>query len=126
MHSLVGIWKLVEARAFDDAGRGLPPPLGPHPVGTATFEAERMAAVVADGRVSLPPDAQPRLFVAYTGAYRFDGEALVTRADDASRPELIVEQVRRIRFESPTRLVAIPVSGVPGRSGIELVWERIG
>jgi len=85
-----------------------------------------MAAVVADGRVSLPPDAPPRLFVAYAGAYRFDGEVLVTRADDASKPQLIVEQVRRMRFESPTRLVAIPISGVPGRSGMELVWERIG
>jgi hypothetical protein len=126
MGSLFGIWKLVEARAFDDAGRELPPPFGLHPIGTVTFEAERMAAVVADGRVSLPPDAPPRLFVAYTGAYRFDEEMLVTRADDASNPELIIEQVRRIRFESPTRVVAIPVSGVPGRSGIELLWERIG
>jgi hypothetical protein len=126
MPSLVGVWKLVEARAFDDAGRELPPPLGPHLIGTVTFDAERMAVVVADGRLSLPPDASPRLFVAYTGTYRFDGEILVTRADDASKPELIVEQVRRVRFESPTRLVAIPVSGVPGRSGTELLWERIG
>jgi len=124
--SLFGIWKLVEARAFDDAGQELPPPLGPHPIGTVTIEAERMAVVVADGRASLPPDAPPRLFVAYTGAYRFDGEVLVTYTDDASKPELIVDQVLRIRFESPIRLVAIPVSGVPGRHGIELVWERIG
>ncbi len=126
MQSLVGIWKLVETRALDDAGRVLPTPFGPSPIGTVTFEVERMAVVVADGRVSLPPDAPPRLFVAYTGTYRFDGEVLVTRADDASKPELIVEQVRRVRFESPTRLVAIPVSGVPGQAGIELVWERIG
>jgi hypothetical protein len=126
MQSLVGIWKLVEARAFDDAGRELPPPLGPHPIGTVVFEAERMAAVAADGRASLPPDASPRFFIAYTGTYRFDGVDLVTRTDDASKPEFMVEQARRIHFESPSRLVAIPVSGVPGRSGIELVWERIG
>src|SRR5690242_14192876 len=112
--SLVGTWKLVQTRAFDDAGREVPSPLGPHLIGTVAFEVERMVEIVADGRVSLPPDAPPRLFIAYTGAYRFDGETLVTRADDASRPELIVEQVRRIRFESPNRIVAIPVSGVPG------------
>ena len=29
MQSLIGIWMLVEARAFDDVGRELPPPLGP-------------------------------------------------------------------------------------------------
>ena len=126
MQSLVGVWKLVAARAFDDAGRELPPPLGPHPIGTVTFEAERMAGVAADDRASLPPDASLRFFIAYTGIYRFDGEVLVTRADDASKPELIVEQVRRIRFESPTRMVALPVSGVPGQGGIEFVWERIG
>jgi hypothetical protein len=125
VQSLVGIWRLVKARAFDDAGRELPLPFGPPLLGTVTFEAERMAVVVADGRVSLPPDAPPRLFVAYTGAYRFDGEMLVTHTDDASKPELIVEQVRRIRFESPTRVVAIPVSGIPGGSGIELTWERL-
>ena len=37
--------------------------------------------------------------------------------------------VRPVRFESPTLVVEIPVSGVPGlsiRSGIELVWQRLG
>jgi hypothetical protein len=66
-----------------------------------------MAAVVADGRASLPPDAPPRFFIAYTGTYRFDGVDLATRTDDASKPEFMVEQARRIRFESPSRLVAI-------------------
>ena len=33
IQSLVGIWKLVEARAFDDAGHEVPSPLGPEPMG---------------------------------------------------------------------------------------------
>ena len=84
-----------------------------------------MLGAIADGRPSLPPDALPRFFIAYTGTYRFDGTELVTQADDASRPELVVDQIRRIRFESSTRMVAIPVSGVPGQRGIEVIWERV-
>ena len=126
MPSLIGVWKLVEARAFDDAGRELPPPLGPQPMGLASFEAERMVAVVGDARASVPAEGPARLFVAYTGTYRFDGEVLVTKADDASRPELIVEQVRRMQFDGPNRVTAIPISGVPGYSGINIVWERVG
>jgi len=44
----VGTWKLIEARAYDDAGHELPLPFGPHPMGIAVFEAERMIVVVAD------------------------------------------------------------------------------
>jgi hypothetical protein len=128
MQSLVGTWKLIEARAFDEVGRELPLPFGPHPMGIVSFDTDRMVGVLGDARASLPPDAPPRFFVAYTGSYRFDGAELVTQTDDASRPELIVEQVRHVRFESPTRIVVVPVSGVPGlsiRSGIELVWQRL-
>ena len=69
---------------------------------------------------------RPRFFIAYTGSYHFDGVELVTQADDASRPELITEQIRRIRFESAGRMVVVPVSGVSGHSGIEFVFDRIG
>src|SRR5262245_41207772 len=46
--------------------------------------------------------------------HKFDGMELVTRVDDASTPELMVNQVRRLCFASETRMVAIPVSGMPG------------
>jgi hypothetical protein len=118
------MWRVIEVRAFDEAGRKLLP-LGPQPRGFAIFDAERMLTAVVDARASLPPDAPPRFFVAYTGTYRFDGVELVTRADDASKPELVVDQVRRIRFEGENRLVAVPVSGLPGQSGTEVVWERV-
>ena len=51
---------------------------------------------------------------------------MVTQVDDASRPELVVDQIRRLSFESETRMVAVPVSGMPEQEGIEVVWERIG
>jgi hypothetical protein len=127
MHSLVGIWKLIEARAFDDTGQELSCPLGPEPMGVAIFGAERSMAMAGDGRAALPPDVAARAFAAYCGNYTFDGTKLVTRADGASSPDLREDQVRHIRFDSPTRMIVIPVSRLFGRSaGLELVWERVG
>jgi Lipocalin-like domain len=126
MSSLVGVWKLVEARAFDDTGRELPPPLGPQPMGVVLFEEERMVGCIGDARASLPAEASARFFAAYTGTYQFDGELLVTKADDASKPELIVEQVRRVRFDGPDRIMVVPTSGMPGYNGINVLWERVG
>ena len=67
-----------------------------------------------------------RFFAAYTGTYQFDGEVLVTNADDASKSELIVEQVRRVRFDGPNRIMVVPTSGMLGYNGINFVWERVG
>ena len=126
MDSLAGtIWRVIEVRG-GAAADAEPQPLGPHPVGLVMFEAERMMGVVADGRVSLPPGEASRFFVAYAGGYRFDGVELVVRVDEASRPELMIEQVRRLRFESDTRMMAVPVAGLPEQAGIEVVWERVG
>jgi hypothetical protein len=123
---LVGVWKLVEARAFDDAGRELPPPLGPKPMGLVLFEADRMVGAIGDARASMPAEGSARFFIAYTGSYQFDGEVLVTKADDASKPELIVEQVRRVQFDGPDRIIVVPTAGMRGYNGVKVVWERVG
>jgi hypothetical protein len=126
MHSLVGVWKLIETRAFDEAGREVPSPFGPTPMGVAIFDAERGMAMGCDSRTTLPPEAK-RAFVAYCGRYTFDGIKLVTHADGASSPELLEDQVRHIRFDGSRRMTAVPVSRLFGRSGgVELVWERVG
>jgi hypothetical protein len=126
MHSLVGVWKLIETRAFDKAGREVPSPFGPQPMGVAIFDAERGMAMGCDSRTTLPPEAK-RAFVAYCGRYTFDGTKLVTHADGASSPKLLEDQVRHIRFDGSRRMTAVPVSRLFGRSGgVELVWERIG
>jgi Lipocalin-like domain len=126
MQSLIGIWRLIETHAFDDAGRERPSPFGPQPMGVVIIGAERMMAMGSDGRTAMPPDAE-RTFVAYCGKYTFDGTKLVTHVDGASSTELLRDQVRHIRFDGPRRMTAVPVSRLFGRSGgIELVWERIG
>ena len=67
MESLVGIWKLVEARAFDEAGQEIPSPLGPQPMGVAIFDANRCIATAMDARAELPPTVLKRAFAAYCG-----------------------------------------------------------
>lgn len=124
MASLVGVWKLVEARAFDEAGREVASPFGPHPMGVAIFDAERMMAMGSDGRTDLPSETK-RAFVAYCGRYTFDGTELVTRVDGASSPEMMEDQVRHIRFDGAGRMTVVPISRLLGMSGgLELVWER--
>jgi hypothetical protein len=126
MPSLIGIWKLVEARAFDDAGQEVPSLLGPHPMGVAIIDADRIMAMAGDGRTALPPEAK-RAFAAYCGRYTFDGTKAVTRVDGASSPEMMENQVRHIRFDGSRRMIVVPVSRLFGRGGgLELVWERCG
>jgi hypothetical protein len=126
MPNLVGVWKLVEVRAFDDGGREVPSPMGPNPMGVAIIDGERIMAMGSDGRTTLPPEAN-RTFVAYCGRYTFDGTKLVTRVDGASSAEMMEDQVRHIRFDGCNRMIAAPVSRLFGRGGgLELVWERCG
>ena len=125
MQSLVGIWKLVEARAFDEAGHEVPSPLGPEPMGVLLIEAKRIMVTAGDGRVILPPDAPKHAFAAYSGPYTFDGTTYVCHVDSASSPEMFADQIRVARFESPTRMVVHPLSRLLGRgAGLEFVFER--
>ncbi len=97
-------------------------------MGIAEFGPDRLIAVVGDGRLSLPPGAKNRMLIAYSGAYSFDGDELVTRVDAASDPALVgTEQVRQVRFDGP-RLVISPkndvLEGLP--KSLIFVWERTG
>ncbi|MDO9714355.1 lipocalin-like domain-containing protein, partial [Paracraurococcus lichenis] len=106
MEALAGtMWRLIEVTARDDAGREVPSPIGQHPMGFVMFKDDRILVAVTDPRPSLAQEAQPRPLISYTGKYRFDGTELVTETDAASRPDLMMEQVREMRFESATRLV---------------------
>jgi len=127
MQTLIGMWKLMQTRAYDEMGRDMPSPLGPAPMGFVLFEAERMIATVADGRADMPHDTLHRAFVSYTGRYRFDGETLVTPVDGASSPNGLSDQVRRVTFQGQNRIVVVPLSRVLDRdAGLELIWERVG
>src|ERR1700730_10883882 len=85
-------------------------------MGLGFFEAERMVGVIGDARASVPAEGPPRIFISYTGTYSFDGEVLITKADDASRPELIVDQVRKVLFDGPNRFTAVWQEG-HGKAG---------
>lgn len=120
MGTLIGTWRLVDARAFGPDGAELAPPLGPGPIGVITYEAERMLVAVAR------PD-EPALFTGYAGRYSFDGETLTVLVDAASDIASPVKQVRRIHFDGPDRYVASPTMRVLGHdAGLRLTWERIG
>jgi len=129
VHSILGVWKLVEVRARDASGRPIESRFGPRPIGVVTFDGERMIAALGDGRREVPA-GQPRAYNSYGGAYTFDGDRLVTRVDCAASPELLgSEQVRGVRFERDgARAVLAPpprmVGGAPQH--LELVWDRVG
>jgi hypothetical protein len=77
--------------------------------------------------VTRSADASKRAFVAYSGPYTFDGTTYVCHVDCASSPEMFVDQIRRVRFESPTRMVVHPLSRLLDRgAGLEFVFERVG
>lgn len=118
MNSLAGtVWKLVAVRAYDDAGRELPPPYGSQPLGIVSFDAERIIGAIGGDQG----------FSAYTGRYQFDGSTLVTKVDGASSPELLADQVRHVRFESLARMVAAPQNPILGRGvSLEVTWEKVG
>jgi hypothetical protein len=67
----------LETRAFDEAGREVPSPFGPQPMGIAIVDAERGMAMGGAGRKAWPPETK-RAFVTYCGKYTFDVTKLVT------------------------------------------------
>jgi lipocalin-like protein len=124
---IIGTWRLIETKAHDDAGKELPRPYGPKPMGLVTFQADgRMMAVLCDGRTTLPPD-EPRQFMSYAGNYSFDGSTLVTKVDASSDPSRVGgEQVRQVRFDSGRMMLNPPRRLFAGMmQHQELAWERV-
>jgi len=72
-------------------GHEVPSPLGPEPMGGVFVEAERIMVIVGDGRVTLPPDAPKRAFLAYSGPYTSDGTRYVCHPDSGSNPEMFAD-----------------------------------
>jgi hypothetical protein len=124
---IVGTWRLKSTQGRDDAGKVLPPPYGPVPMGLVVFEGSgRMMAVLCDGRRTLAPD-EPRQFMSYAGNYTFDGTTLSTRVDASSDASRIGgDQVRQVRFENGEMVLSPPrrlYAGIMQHQ--ELVWERV-
>jgi hypothetical protein len=79
-------------------------------MGGLFVEAERIMVIAGDGRITLPPDAAKHAFVEYGGPYTFDGTRYVCHVDGGSSPEMFIDQIRHVRFESPTRIMVHPLS----------------
>ncbi len=124
MESILGTWRLVGERAWDETGAAHPPIFGPQPFGLASFNAAgRMMAVLSDGRAGPPP----RAYASYAGACTFDGMRLVTAVDGASEPRFFeTAQVREARFEGGHLVLRPPPRRIGAREvSRELTWERI-
>jgi hypothetical protein len=78
----------------------------------------------------VPPRGQAtRPFVAYHGAYSFDGEILITRVEAATIASWVGEdQVRSSRFQGNDRLFLRPPIREFGSQRVqqELEWVRVG
>jgi lipocalin-like protein len=124
MPSIVGTWRLVKADAHDANGKPLPAPYGGKGMGRVTFNSDgRMAAVVVDGRVELPPGTA-RDYSSYCGNYTFDGKRLVTRVDAASDPtRLGSDQVREVSYDGDLMVLRPPPR--PSGEFRVLTWEKI-
>ena len=127
MDPLTGIWRLVETKAWDEAGNSLPPPYGQCPLGQIVFTAEgRMLAALCNGDTEVE-DESGRGYSSYGGVYTLRGTTLITAVDIASDPRRIGgEQVReayldgdRLKLRPPLRLY----NGMKQQR--ELLWERI-
>jgi hypothetical protein len=125
---LCGTWALVATRAHLQDGEQIEAPYGSHPMGIATFDrAGRMLCVLCDGRPT--PLEEPREFVSYAGAYRFDGGTLITSVDQSSDPKRIGgDEVRGVTFTDRHRMTLTPpLRTRRGRlAQFELDWVRLG
>ena len=127
MDPLVGIWRLVDSRAWDEQGNRLPMPYGAHPIGQIAFSNGRTLAAVCNGDGDVGA-GNKRAFSSYGGPYDFDGTTLTTHVDIASDPTRIGgKQTRGVIMIGEDRMVlhppTRPYGGVVQRR--ELVWERI-
>jgi len=132
MSDLIGTWRLVATRAWDDDDNELPVPYGPIPRGVVAFDDnQRMMCVLVDGRQDLPAAAgadTAREYASYTGQYTFADNVLTTSCDCSSDSARVgTDQVRQVRFAGDRLILRPPVrrknTGVNEHR--ELEWEKL-
>jgi Lipocalin-like domain len=133
---ICGVWKLVSQYYEDVETQERVAPFGDHPKGyqIATKDGRWMALATAAGRKAPKTDAERsaafRSMIAYTGRWRLDGDAIVTRVEAAWNEEWVgSEQIRFVRFEGDDRLhLESPPQPHPNLLGrmvrIKVVWQR--
>jgi hypothetical protein len=128
MDALTGIWRLVEAKAWDGDGNPLPPPYGAHPTGQIAFTAEgRVLTAVCNGDTATAPGTD-RGYSSYGGPYRMEGGTLTVDVDMASDPSRVGgQQVRAARLDGDTMVLRPPARSYGGGAAQqrELTWVRV-
>jgi hypothetical protein len=127
MDQLIGIWRLVESRAWDEAGNGLPAPYGVHPIGQIIFTAEgRMLAALCNGDAD-PGIGVDRGYSSYGGFYTLEGTTLTTTVDMASDARRIGgKQIREALLDGARLVLRPPLRSYGGvKQQRELLWERV-
>jgi hypothetical protein len=132
---LVGNWRLVSFYTEDSQTKQRTNTYGERPTGAIGFtpQGRFFAFATADNRrpaVSVEEQAAAyRTIIAYTGAWRTDGDRFITKVDVAANPALVgTEQVRFWRLVDGKLHITtapLPNPNSPGGSLIgTLVWER--
>ena len=133
--SLVGTWRLLstEMEMIDTGERTAF--FGAKPQGRAVLTEDGYMMALLTGTDRSPATDPPGMaallssLVAYSGAYRIEGDKLVTKCDLAWQPAWVgTEQVRLISFDGDRLILTSPPQAHPAFPGREvrgvLAWRR--
>ena len=132
---IIGTWRLVAVVYEDPETKARTPVLGEHPTGLqiATAQGDWLALVTAEGRNVPQTDADRaaalRSMIAYTGAWRLEGDKVITKVAAAWNQAWVgTEQVRYWRREGDLLHLESPPQPHPNLLGkmvrIIVTWRK--
>ena len=129
MQSITGTWQLIHTECIAEDGSSLAPPYGGGPtcMGLLSLRADgRMVCVLCDSREEMPAGLA-REYNSYCGAYRFDGQQLITRVDSSADPSFVgTDQIRDISFENEVMVLRPIKNNGPVSNGQRVLhWIRL-
>jgi hypothetical protein len=117
---VIGFWKLVSYVVEVQATGLIEPVMGQHPAGYVNFSPEGRVMFILTGEGRKPAKtAEDRAdllntLVAYTGAYRIEGDRWITKVDVAWNPEWVgTEQARNFKIDGNRLEVLTPWRVMP-------------
>ena len=115
-----GVWKLVSYEVEIQATGQIEPPMGKNPTGYVNFTPEGRVFFVMTGEGRKPAKTDKEradllsTMLAYTGTYRLEGDAWITKVDVAWNPEWVgTEQKRFFKVDGQRLQVFTPWRVMP-------------